>query len=283
VPGRTLPCVWNLFTAGLVERQIAQLALSVVSLLVLAKIIEPVWGSKEFALFLAVVNLWSGLGTFVLLYILYAVQQNGQLLFSEYGGFHGNLAGLLVALKQVMPENEVTLFGFVKLKIKHLPVLYVVLSTVASAVLGGALNTVPFILFGAYAAWVYLRFFQQKPDLALKGDPSDEFRFASFFPEMVQPPIDAIAGSCSKTLRMAPQNSTIGPGAGNTLAGAASLPGSESADAARRRERGARALEERLSRQKAAAAAATTKAPDIENPPVPASAFASAAANGADQ
>ncbi len=33
-------------------------------------------------------------------------------------GFHGILAGIVVAVKQVMPEHEAKLFGFLKLTFK---------------------------------------------------------------------------------------------------------------------------------------------------------------------
>lgn len=38
--------------------------------------------------------------------------------YSEFTGFHGILAGLLVAVKQIMPDHEVILGGLVKLKAK---------------------------------------------------------------------------------------------------------------------------------------------------------------------
>lgn len=36
--------------------------------------------------------------------------------YSEFNGFHGILAGLLVAVKQIMPDHEVILAGLFKLK-----------------------------------------------------------------------------------------------------------------------------------------------------------------------
>ncbi len=48
--------------------------------LVVAKVVEPVWGSKGFLLFAAVVNFWTGFCTFVLLYLLYTVDRTGDLL-----------------------------------------------------------------------------------------------------------------------------------------------------------------------------------------------------------
>ena len=59
---------------------VAKLLLSLVGVLVLAKVVEPVWGSKGFLLFVAIVNFWTGFCTFVLLYLLYTVDRTGDLL-----------------------------------------------------------------------------------------------------------------------------------------------------------------------------------------------------------
>lgn len=45
---------------------------------------------------------------------------NGKMLcrYTEICGFQGVFAGLLVGLKQIMPENDVTLVGYVKFRAK---------------------------------------------------------------------------------------------------------------------------------------------------------------------
>ena len=91
-----------------------------------------------------------------------------------------------------------------------------------------------------------------------RGDLSDEFRLATFFPQPLQPPIDRLAAACTRL-------TGLGDTAGSqqhqaawrsALVGGAALPGSiaDTGDAARRRERGAKALEERLGLKKAASA-----------------------------
>lgn len=271
VPGRTIPCVWNVFTAGLIETDIFRLLLSIVGVLVLAKVVEPVWGSKGFLLFAAVVNFWTGFCTFVLLYLLYTVDRTGDLLYTEICGFQGVFAGLLVGLKQIMPENDVTLVGYVKFRAKHLPAIFIALTVTGALVLGTVLKTVPFVLFGTYASWFYLRFFQSKPETSLQGDPSDEFRFATFFPGALHPVIDRIAGLCSQVFRVGLQQAPARAESGNSyVLNGAPLPGSDNAEAARRRERGARALEERLGKKVTASGQSTSpspeKTPDIEAP-----------------
>lgn len=44
----------------------------------------------------------------------------------------------------------------------------------------------PTIIFGTYMSWIYLRYFQRKPETKLKGDPSVDFAFSSFFPELLR-------------------------------------------------------------------------------------------------
>ncbi|KAL0029805.1 hypothetical protein WJX77_000962 [Trebouxia sp. C0004] len=271
VPGRTIPCVWNVFTAGLIETDVFRLLLSIVGVLVLAKVVEPVWGSKGFLLFAAVVNFWTGFCTFVLLYLLYTVDRTGDLLYTEICGFQGVFAGLLVGLKQIMPENDVTLVGYVKFRAKHLPAIFIALTVTGALVLGTVLKTVPFVLFGTYASWFYLRFFQSKPETSLQGDPSDEFRFATFFPGALHPVIDRVAGLCSQVFRVGLQQAPARAESGTSyVLNGAPLPGSDNAEAARRRERGARALEERLGKKATAGGQTTSRspetAPDIEAP-----------------
>ncbi len=102
--------------------------------------------------------------------------------FAELGGFLGVIAGLTVAAKQVMPDHELVLFGRFKLKVtvrlkellsqlaaliavictQYLPGIVVLLGSSAAYLLKSALPTVPFLIFGAYSAWLYLRFFQAR-------------------------------------------------------------------------------------------------------------------------
>ena len=69
--------------------------------------------------------------------------------------------------------------------------------------------------------------------LVCRGDQNnDEFRFASFFPGFVQPHVDRVADAVGKVLHI-PRNTV--PGAETFVPGATTLPGSDDAEAARRR------------------------------------------------
>mmetsp|Transcript_36298 Transcript_36298/g.91666 ORF Transcript_36298/g.91666 Transcript_36298/m.91666 type:complete len:308 (-) Transcript_36298:710-1633(-) len=252
VPGRTLPCVWNLVTAGFWVANPIELAINVVALLLLARLVEPVYGSKEFLKFLFVVDLLVCCTVFVVVYISYAISASGQLLYTEFSGFHGLIAALLVAVKQIMPHHELKLAGTFKLRVKYLPSL--VLIPVVGVCLGlGYKQFLSFYLSGTYLSWLYLRFFQQQPDSPLYGDASDDFKFSSFFPEFLETPIDLVAGLLGFCTRLRHAPGAEGTGPKQVSLGGPSVLGTDSADANRRRERGAKALEERLGMKQAGA------------------------------
>ena len=70
--------------------------------------------------------------------------------------------------------------------------------------------------------------------LPCRGDPyNEDLRFASFFPGIVQPHVDRVADAVGKVLRMPPKSTAA---AGESfMPCTTSLPGSDDADAARRR------------------------------------------------
>lgn len=76
------------------------------------------YGSKEFLKFLFIVDFSVCFCVFVVVYITYAVTVSGKLLYSEFCGFHGLVAAMLVAVKQVMPHHEAKLFGALKIRVK---------------------------------------------------------------------------------------------------------------------------------------------------------------------
>ena len=88
--------------------------------------------------------------------------------FSPYCGAHGILAAALVALKQVTPDSEVTLLGTIKFRVSQLPAAYAAAALVVGLVTRSLLGTVPAVLGGVYAGWLYLRYGQARPGLELR-------------------------------------------------------------------------------------------------------------------
>ncbi|KAF2318548.1 hypothetical protein GH714_008835 [Hevea brasiliensis] len=218
IPAKTIPFAWNLITAGYIEQSIYGVVVSTLFLLIMGKLLEPVWGSKEF------------------------------LNYMPISGFQGILSGFLVGMKQIIPDQELPLFT---IKAKWLPSIALLLAIAVSFFTPDSTAYLPTIIFGTYTSWIYLRYLQRKPEAKLRGDPNDDFAFSTFFPEFLRPVIDPIASIFHRMLCGRSDTSTEAHG--YTLGGAP-LPGSDPIEASRRRERGARALEERLAAERLAAA-----------------------------
>ncbi|KAL0402369.1 UNVERIFIED_CONTAM: Rhomboid-like protein 19 [Sesamum latifolium] len=252
IPAKTIPFAWNLITAGYIEQSVIGVVISTVGLLFIGKLLEPIWGSREFLKFIFVVNFLTSVCVFITAISLYYVTRQELYLYLPISGFQGVLSGFLVGIKQIIPDQELSLL---RIKAKWLPSLALLISVVVSFFTTESASYLPTIIFGTYIGWIYLRYWQRKPETKLRGDPSDEFAFSTFFPEFLRRIIDPVATIfermfCGRRLETPDQSR------GYTLGGA-SLPGSDSIDASRRRERGARALEERLAERLAAAAART--------------------------
>lgn len=107
----------------------------------------------------------------------------------------------LVAFKQLVPEHTVTLLkGAVKIRVKHFPSVFLAANTLSGIILGTDTALV-LAWAGFMTSWTYLRFYKRQPDLStagtgdnqLRGDASETFAFASFWPDGIQPPIAAMA------------------------------------------------------------------------------------------
>lgn len=247
IPARTIPFAWNLITAGYIEQSIHGVVLSTIGLLFIGKLLEPVWGSREFFKFIFVVNFLTSVCVFITAITLYYITTQENYLYDPLSGFHGILSGFLVGIKQIIPDQE---FPLIKIKAKWLPSLSVLLSIAVCFLASESATILPTLIFGTYTSWIYLRYWQRKPETKLKGDPSDDFAFSTFFPDFLRPVIDPIA---SLFHRMLCGRSEASNNAQGYTVGGAPLPGSDPIEASRRRERGARALEERLAAERLAA------------------------------
>ncbi|PNY00103.1 transmembrane protein 115-like protein, partial [Trifolium pratense] len=200
----TIPFAWNLITAGYVEQTVHGVVISIVCLLFIGKLLEPVWGPREFLKFIFIVNTLTSACIFITAISLYYVTRQEIYLYTPLSGFHGVISGFLVSIKQIIPDQEIP---FLKIKLKR------------------------------------------KPETKHKGDPSEDFAFSTFFPEVLRPVIDPIA---SIFHRMLCGRSGASNDAEDYNLGSEPLPGSDPIEASRRRERGARALEERLANERLA-------------------------------
>ena len=89
--------------------------------------------------------------------------------------------------------------GLVKIRVKHFPAIFLAANTISGIILGTDTALV-LAWLGFGISWTYLRFFKYQPDISgavigggqLRGDASETFAFAYFWPDAIQPPIAAV-------------------------------------------------------------------------------------------
>jgi hypothetical protein len=211
--------------------------------------------------------------SFLLYVAAYLVSQNAAALSTTISGGIAIQAGFLVSFKQLVPEHTVAIAkGVIRMRVKHFPAIFLLANTISGAALGT--ETAMFLAwFGFITSWVYLRFYRVSPSLSsaatgdgsvIRGDASDTFSFAHFFPEPLQTPVGKVADSIYDTfvsLRLCTPFSVDDIDAGNEQASARAeggLPsimnpnsrggkgGATRAEAERRRALALKALDQRL-------------------------------------
>jgi hypothetical protein len=185
----------------------------------------------------------------------------------------------LVAFSQLVPAHTVTLFrGILSLRVPRFPLLYIGLVTLLC--LTPMLSSPSFFLavYGFLTSWTYLRFYKPVfPDLdasqptSLRGDASETFAFAEFFPAPVRPFVDSLSSQVFGVLvamRLCTPFSAadISAARGDTSFVPRGIPGSARAEAERRRALALKALDQRLH----AATTAGSGSRAQSNPPPPA-------------
>jgi hypothetical protein len=183
--------------------------------------------------------------------------------------------GFLVAFSQLVPAHTVTLFrGIISLRVPRFPLLHILGVFLLS--LTPLLSVASFILVttGFLTSWTYLRFYKPAfPDLdtaqsSLRGDASETFAFAEFFPDAVKPFVASFSEQVYNILvsiRVCTPFSAadVSASRGGDSFMQRGTPGSARAEAERRRALALKALDQRLH-----AATAAPKQP----PPQPAQA-----------
>ncbi|KAJ8945131.1 hypothetical protein NQ318_001596 [Aromia moschata] len=205
----------------------------------------------EMLTFFAIVNFGVAVITTACYFILYCCTFNTEYLFTVHiHGLAGYIAGVSVAVKQIMPDLVIIKTPFGKLSNRNIPLTVSFLSVIFKLV--GLLDgTYPSMFFsGLLVSWVYLRFYQKHTN-GSRGDMADYFTFASFFPNVIQPPIAVLSNSIHSGLvrigicRKVVRKFDIANPTGITV----SVPGgTDQHDMERRRQIALKALSERLSK-----------------------------------
>jgi hypothetical protein len=105
-----------------------------------------------------------------------------------------------VAFKQLVPEHIVSVFrGLVRVRVKHFPAIFLLANFLSGIIL--QTDVAMFLSwFGFLTSWIYLRFYRVSPlmttgtgdSATIRGDASETFAFAYFFPEPLHTPLARI-------------------------------------------------------------------------------------------
>ncbi|KAG0033267.1 hypothetical protein BGZ82_006191 [Podila clonocystis] len=218
------------------------------------KYLERAWGSREFFKYLAITSVGSMVALYITCLFEYTVRGNEDLLYGTTAyGMACVLAGFLVGFKQLVPEHLVTLWGVFSVRVKNLPIIFVSYLIIEALITRSQVELL-MAVYGMLISWVYSRFFKVQD--GIRGDRSETFSFASFFPEAVQPPVKTLSNIVFGILVRLKVCSPLG--FGNTLSNdlenpqmsgmilPLSQPASLRAEAERRRALALKALDMRL-------------------------------------
>ncbi|KAG5735665.1 Transmembrane protein 115 [Termitomyces sp. T112] len=213
------------------------------------KYLERLWGSMETLKFIVVSVAFSNIIAFGLNWIEFVATRNADLFL--YGmEYHGQMAlqiAILVAFTQLIPEHQVQVFGFIKTRVKTLPMAYLTLSTVL-CIIGFQCPWIV-IQFGWFVGWVYLRFYKKHNTDTLGGtvtygDRSETFSLVSWFPPLLHKPLTHLGNF---VYNIATRFHLIPTSTGDVEIGSYNqVPGSARAEAERRRALALKALDQRL-------------------------------------
>ncbi|KAK2625803.1 hypothetical protein QTJ16_005115 [Diplocarpon rosae] len=257
VPQLSLIYPWTFITTTLVENNVFTLGIAGATIFYGGRYLERAWTSSEFAKFLLVTSLIPNASCFGILVILFAVTGDMRWSLTTINGTIPLQISFLVAFSQLVPTHTVTLFrGIVSLRVPRFPLLYFL--TVFLLSLTPLLSAAAFLLVTTafFTSWTYLRFYKAAfPDLdtnqaSLRGDASETFAFAEFFPEPVKPIVASSSNQIYNilvSLRMCTPFSSadVSASRGDTFV-QRGTPGSARQEAERRRALALKELDQRL-------------------------------------
>ncbi|XP_074604613.1 transmembrane protein 115 [Brevipalpus obovatus] len=201
IPGNILsPKSWiwsaiSTLTFPLIELHWWQVINDVIAIYLSTTLIEPLWGSRELFSFFFIINLSVALLTTAHYIILYSIYGNDKYLYNvRLYGLSAYCAAICVSVKQLLGESVLLSGSLGKFKNNNVPLaaLFVSIFLYLVNLIEGSL--VLMFLYGLIISWIYLRFIQNHPN-GHRGDLSEGFSFASFFPNIIKPIIAIIANT----------------------------------------------------------------------------------------
>ncbi|KAL9708328.1 hypothetical protein quinque_011846 [Culex quinquefasciatus] len=254
-PGYLMPptfWIWTIFTFCFLELHFWEVLVDLITVGLCGKLIEPSWGQMEMLQYFAITNVGVAILT-SFYYLFYSmITKDAELLFDVHiHGLAGMNAAVSVAVTQIMPDHLIARTPLGKFTNRNVPLTVVVVSIImwACNLLDGTYPAM--FASGLYVSWVYLRFYQRHSN-GTRGDSAENFRFSSFFPNVLQPFIALIANpvyaGCLRiglVKRLSPASSSS---ASLQSVSVHSMVGVDPHDMERRRQIALKALSERLSK-----------------------------------
>ncbi|XP_055372172.1 transmembrane protein 115 [Condylostylus longicornis] len=251
-PGYILPpsfWIWTAFTFCFIELHLFEVLVDIITVGLCGKLLEPLWGQLEMFKFFAITNLGVAICTSFYYLFVYMCTKNSELLFNVHiHGLAGYVAGVSVAVRQMMPDHLIAKTRLGKFTNRNVPLSVLLVSLIFWAV-GLLEGTYPAMFCsGLIVSWIYLRFYQYHPNG--RGDSSESFTFASFFPTVMQSVIGMLVNPlylcCLKVGIVRPPAPSRSISASTLSSITVSMPGVDPHDIERRRQIALKALSERL-------------------------------------
>ncbi|OAA43831.1 hypothetical protein NOR_04406 [Metarhizium rileyi] len=273
VPQLSLVYPWTFLTSAFVESNVFTLTISGLTLYHGGRYLERAWSSADLAKFLVLVTLIPNVLTFLVMVLFFSLTRNESWTLTAISGSFSIQIAFLIAFSQLIPAHTVTFFrGIISLKVLRSPLLYISIVTALSLTPLLSRSALWQAIFGFLTSWTYLRFYKKVfPDLdssqpaSLRGDASETFAFAEFFPRLIKPFVAAVSDQVFDVLvamRLCTPFSQADLSARGDRALQRGTPGTARAEAERRRAIALKALDQRLN-------AAATRAPAPAQPSGP--------------
>lgn len=110
-PGYLLPpsfWIWTALTFCFIELHLWEVLVDVITVGLCGKLIEPLWGQMEMLTFFGIVNLGIAILSSLYYLLLYTCTKNTDILFNVHiHGLAGYVAGVSVAVRQIMPDHSI--------------------------------------------------------------------------------------------------------------------------------------------------------------------------------
>lgn len=183
IPGYLMPpnfWVWTLMTYPFMELHFWDVAIDIGVIGLCGKLLEPLWGAMEMLIFFVVINTCVAFTSmFIFLFVYMCTFYPEYIYYVHIHGLVGYIAGVSVAVRQIMPEHILLTLPMGKFRNKHVPATVFVLVLLLN-ILGGLRIEYPCMFgMGLLSSWVYLRFYQRHSN-GTRGDMADSFVFARY-------------------------------------------------------------------------------------------------------